>query len=748
MALVTMEQARKKLIGRDPIWYVEMDLDQCTLENGIAPCTATDQCFFTRSTSKDPPNYTKGTRTFKFVTRGSSIPVGALPYLKKDFEKIPTKIDPARFNTERGEITLKFVDDDPARIANPSKTTSQVEDKTLPGRFWARLLARNPNTKGRIIRVFRGFAEVDPSNWELFFEGRIDDINWTQDGVAIRVKDLLWKLGENRVPNRISSTNVLQVIYNGGATMSVLDVTEFKDATANEPRTVKVENEFVTYTGKNVGLNQLTGCTPGQFGSSAVSHAIGVKVKQVEVYGTTDFVDGLPPDHIFLDLLVNYGEVPPASIDVIDVSATLTANITNVQTSIPITGIDSLPNVGIVRINNELIRYNGLSATDILNCLRGVYTTTAAAHTLGDNVDLTAFTRTNERWRAGSLYQAKIEKSTKVSELVQDLQQDTLCDVWQNEASKVTAKIQAPPLFEVTPPTITLTTIKDKSRKVDRNEEDRATRVFSFFDPLVADPSNQSADFEDLLVEVGVTEESSDFFDEIKEKILWSRFIYRILEADWTVAHTLAKYRDGVPRIEFEMEIRDDDKQTGDLIFLQIPEIVDEDGNFLTNRLYTLLRKEPVSTNKLKFQAEDAGFGTEKFKLIGPENGVLDLAMTAVQVTMDVDLSGTTLVFVDWRTGGTHAVMILSTATASELITYTGVTDLGGNKIRLTGLTRDADGALGAGVVHAAGDEAIMNFSAASDGLRNLYGWFGDTVNNELASSSFTPLDTQGYVFF
>lgn len=122
--------------------------------------------------------------------------------------------------------------------------------------------------------------------------------------------------------------------------------------------------------------------------------------------------------------------------------------------------------------------------------------------------------------------------------------------------------------------------------------------------------------------------------------------------------------------------------------------------------------------------------------VIGPKNGILDVALTGGETTVDVDLSATSLAFADWRTPGTCQVTI-----GSEVITYGGVTDLGSNKIRLTSATVTA--------AHSKGVDVIMHYSAASDavgGHRETYGFIGSPSENTLDADGDGVDDTSGYI--
>jgi len=737
-------------INRDIIYLLVLELDQCTLENGVAPCTATSPCHFTWFTCKDLNNYTKGTRQYKFCSRYARVP-GALPLLSDNFTPVPTKIDSRRWKTERGEMRFRLSEDLPLALADPTKSTTEEEDFSLPGRFWSRLLARTPNTRGRFAKLYQGFVGVDIADWELKFQGRIEQIEWAENGVDIRVPDVLWKLGDVKIPNKVNSDNTLQLDYAGGSTMEVFDATQFSDATPEEPGAVLVEDEIVLYTGKNIPNGQLTGCVAGAFGTTAVTHSAGQKVEQILVFGGIDY-SGIDADHIFMTLLGKYSEISHEYFNVLDYSLTLGANILATDTTIPVSpNTNDLPPSGIVKINDEFIRFYTKDATNIYSGSpwdpsvgdgRGMYGTDAAGHTSGDDVYVSEFTDELNRWTLGRRFRFKSKSAKQVNKHVSKMQEACMLDVWQAEDSIIHCKMQAPPIEDGTD--IYETTIMvERSREVDRDEDNRFTRVLVYYEPGKIDPGDNEEDFDELDVWADPVLESDLVYDEVKPKTIWAWYIYQDSDGQWLSQHAYSKFRDGVPQIEFDAELYlDKELQVGDLVRLKVPEIVDEDGDYLI-RIYRIISKKQHGDNMLQLEVEDTGFGDFRYARIGPINGVLDAAMNAVQLTADIDLNATTLTYADWRSGALHAVKIITPGGTNEMITYTTVTDLGGGKIRLSGLTRDADGVAGGGQVHNAGDECLQMYSAASDAMRDKYAWQGDS-NNLLDSDADFTGDTEG----
>jgi hypothetical protein len=64
-------------------------------------------------------------------------------------------------------------------------------------------------------------------------------------------------------------------------------------------------------------------------------------------------------------------------------TVTLSGNISATDTTITVSNASQLANAGFIQIGNEIIGYPNASGNQLINCYRGQYGTTAAAHTSG-----------------------------------------------------------------------------------------------------------------------------------------------------------------------------------------------------------------------------------------------------------------------------------------------------------------------------------------------------------------------------
>ncbi|MCP4601652.1 MAG: hypothetical protein GY847_14255 [Proteobacteria bacterium] len=742
--MATMESERLE-IKRQPIWMLELHLDYCDLEYDAGDCSASGgYCYFTYPTcevqsdaSAYQANYS--TRVYRFTNRGAPYQgLGDMPLLKAGWTPIPTKLNQDKFKTERGEMRFRLEEDDELPLVDPTKTATQSGSK----RFWRTWLARNPNYHYRLAKLYRGYQGVSAANFDLYWQGLIVDIHHSKNGVEVRCIDMLFKAAKTKIPTKIESTNVLTADPGaGGVTIAVTDASDFETATANEPRAILIESEFIEYTG--ISAETLTGCTRGAWGSSAAAHDVGKKVKQALCYGANDNT-GEGADHIFMDLLYRCGIDMDTYIATVDKSVTIDngAGYTDAATTLNLEGILELPDTGVILIGSELIRYTGISGTTITGCKRGMYGTAAAAMIDDATVLITTATHELGKWHEGALYRGKFKSAKSGQYYITKLLEATLCDVWQNEAGKIEFAMQAPPAYGTSIHSLTDEHMIEGSITVDRNEDARITRVYVFHNPNEASPGDDDEKYDNLRGNIAPDEEEDYFYGEVKTREIFSPFIYRDEEATWLADHYFVRYREHVRIPKFALELYYDDIETADLVRLTLNEVVDKDGAKLT-RLYRIRSKVQKGKSRLDFTAADVGFtDAQKFAVIGPESAVLDVAINDAETTIDLDMTGTTLTHSDWRTGDTHQIII-----GSEKITYTTTADLTGSKTRLTGVVREVDGTSKA--AHAENDEVIMLYSAATDVFRDQYGFIGSEDPDNLldANGDFTETD-DGYVLY
>lgn len=731
--------SQRAAFSRTPIWLLKLVMDCCANEYGAAPCTASGgHCHYTWFTCKDTANYSKTTRDWKFTTRnaaqhGPNAIHGAWPLLKKDFAQVPTEIKPDRFTVERGKMTFDLAYDDAALFSYAAKTTSPADT----GKFWPNWLARNKNYKHRVVELYEGYAGIAEAAFELYWRGTIDDIHIDKTGAKIECFDLLYKFRDLKTPPKIdTATNTVQdaPLLIGATAVTVADVTEFVAADANHPRAIKIESEYIAYTGRNLGTNQLTGCTRGALGSAAAEHAAGTEIKPVLFWGATNGVTGWSPDRIFLDLVCKIGGLAPAYLATVDYSMAVSGAINDSVTSLVLSDASALPTAGCLLINSELVYFTSRSA-NTLTILRGMFGTTAAAHADTDAVHIVSASDEIGRWQDGLLFKRITEKEQTVTELILSLSSSTMIDVFPNEDGKIQWNVQAPAAGAASLTEISRAETWLDSRSVNQNEDSRVTRMIVAYGATAVDPGDD--DYADFSAYVGAEEENVKAFGSPVPKIIYSPWIYRPAEADWLASHLFQRYRRATPIIGLSVELHNNDIELGDLVRMAVPEIVDEDGAEKT-LTYRVVYKKPERGNEIALRCAGTGFGSSSYGLIGPVLPTLDAGISDVATAMDLDL-GAGYVFSDFRAAGGQFRI------EDEMVTSTGVTDLGGGTVRISGLTRGVDGTVAA--AHLAAALVIPLYSAVTDAFRDQYAHLGDASNDLDADGDLTE-ETEGYLIW
>ena len=351
-------QAEAGKIKRHPSWVAVVDLDQCENTFGTAPCAATGTpCYYSWTTCKDQGHYALGTKSYQFCMNQGRLISRCLPYLKERLEWT-SKLSPDEHITRLGEIHLVLLDDLPAVFANADKSVSNTE---TAGTFWRNLLARNPNFRGREVRLYEGFAELTfPDDYLLRFRGILTDANVKDGQVELVVKDYLKKL-DQKVPARQSSGSKLTALYNGATHLYVSNADQFP-----KKGSVKIvdenQDEYVSYSGvtiTNPDTNDgyLYNCVRGRFGTATPSHAKDCEVHSIAAFADPDTGEGIAPDRAAVSLLCEYGQVPADIMAVADPKLFLAGNM-GVADNPTLQDASELPAAGVLRIEDELIWFD------------------------------------------------------------------------------------------------------------------------------------------------------------------------------------------------------------------------------------------------------------------------------------------------------------------------------------------------------------------------------------------------------
>ena len=505
---------------------VTIKLDFCALTFGVAPCTATGtKCYNTRSTCKDPENYDKVIKDYKFIRRTDQIiqGSGARPYLRKTKE-LPTEINPEKGIPINARVTYSFDDDDDASDVGIDPYVS--ERASVQGSFFKKLLARNPYYEGREVIEEKGFHGIDTAEFQTAFKGIIDAVNGPANGkIDIIVKDPLKKAENVWVPKETFGKVTDNPLSAGATTVNVDDAAEYETASGADPNWVIIDDEIIRYEGKTA--TSLTSCTRGQGDTTAASHDIDSVIQQVRVYQDVN------PWDIIDDLLEGDMSIPAADIDI---------------------------------IGAELER---------------------------------------DTWIPGYQFTAWLTKPKKVIEHLADLCVQSGSYIWwAYEDQKFNWKVISPGLPSETIPTFDDTKNIIKAEPADRNEDARVSVVAVYYNlKLLGDPEEPD-DYLGRYIAVDSDKEGDDQYGSRKVKSFLCRWITATAEAQALGDRYLARYKIPPPEYTFTLEMKDSSLKTGGLCSITSDDFVDVDGNPLT-KLWQVLKKEPKGKNEIAFTALD-----------------------------------------------------------------------------------------------------------------------------------------------
>ncbi len=294
--------------------YIEIDIDFCTLEYGVAPCTATlgvtgdDKCFNTSATCQDILNYTPDTVTLRFGK--------PTPYLPADIDCIPSllgaTISPGTVSLgvnlgERATLTATFLDHPygDTRDGYDKYRTERAYNPFLQGTYWGKFRSRQPYIQNCAIRLIRGelgqsLEEMETRHYVVdSFDGPTLNGQFT-----IKAKDVLKLADGEKAMAPVMSQGSLVADITAVATTATL--TPSGIGAAEYPASGKVAiggDEIAPFT-RSTDTLTLTRTT--LYGTVAKEHKAQDRVQLILEYTAAD------PADIIYDLLVNYAGVDPS----------------------------------------------------------------------------------------------------------------------------------------------------------------------------------------------------------------------------------------------------------------------------------------------------------------------------------------------------------------------------------------------------------------------------------------------------
>lgn len=160
---------QKIQMGKTPVQIVELQLDRCTRSYGVAPCTAaigvtgTRKCFNTFATCQDTANYATSTVKYRFSTvrvdgmqAAGESPI--FPTLMA-VDTAPTVLTPGKGLGIRSQVTVKICDHPWTDAFTDPYLASRPYNPDNRGTFWGRFISRNSYYQNRRLVVHTGFLD-------------------------------------------------------------------------------------------------------------------------------------------------------------------------------------------------------------------------------------------------------------------------------------------------------------------------------------------------------------------------------------------------------------------------------------------------------------------------------------------------------------------------------------------------------------------------------------------------------------
>lgn len=291
--------------------FAELVLNPCSLEFGVAPCTASGstKCYNSPRTCLDPANFTAGAdQVIRWAVPTEDLPVEieAAPCIT-GISRRPQVIDPGESLGVRESVTVNmhnFKHNDDGFDPYP---TSRLFNPYNSGTYWGKFSARWGNIEGKEFRTVDGY--VGQSINDMRRRYYIVDSTSGPDSsgrFSITAKDVIKLLDGEKAQWPLPSSGTLLAGITDSASSLTLNPAGIGDLEYPASGTASIGDEKVTYTRVGDAVT-LTG--RGLSGSPQDEHDAGETFQQAAVFTSQD------PAAIYRDLLTWATDVPAGYID-------------------------------------------------------------------------------------------------------------------------------------------------------------------------------------------------------------------------------------------------------------------------------------------------------------------------------------------------------------------------------------------------------------------------------------------------
>lgn len=290
---------------REPVTFVEIDMDRCSRTWGVAPCTAAlaaevpRKCFNTFGTCRAKAAFASAPYTLRFCENRPNLPKGEVyfPFLER-VSQITATVNIAGSDDDmsplgrRATVKVSFRDArhndlglDPyraERISGAAQWGGVGYNPEPRGTFFGKLRARWPHYTGRPLRILEGYLDGGVFTLEQTRHYVLTDwIGPDEDGVVqLEGKDPMSALADDRALFPPPSNGVLSANMAAGvgvvATLLPAGIGNLEYPAAGR---AKIGSEILAYTRAG---DVITTTARGLAGTSDATHSTGDTVQHVE----------------------------------------------------------------------------------------------------------------------------------------------------------------------------------------------------------------------------------------------------------------------------------------------------------------------------------------------------------------------------------------------------------------------------------------------------------------------------------
>ena len=448
----------------------------------------------------------------------------------------------------------------------------------------------------------------------------------------------------------------------------------------------------------------------------------------------------------------------------VDSGATLTADMTAVQSTAQVSNISLFEDFAIVKIDSEIILCGPISgghlavppATGVgsLPLLygegRGAFGSTAAIHNgTSSPAKVYLWKGTYERYRSGDFanrYRALYDSPVKLQDMVNDLSEQARFQLYQNENGNIDFHALIPPT-----PSESVGVLTDEANFINdqisfkKDIQNLFTRVRLYWGANKEDPGTDPDAYDFCFEDVAYNQEQRVNLNQARVKEIFGNWIVDTAVVSSYASRKLLFTQYGPRTSKFKADFKDFGYGLGQTVELASIYLTDENGNPRPT-FFQIASKKFAGLGQIEVEANELPWGM-RYGWIAPCNPVLKTSISTTATTIALTLNtstGTLRTFQETEFDAPGEIRLDNEVVKYSAKSYSAPT------LTLTGLTRGVLGTSTATMTatsHTSGIDALLRYYGATATAQDQYSWIGDT--NNLLDSQGAGIDTDdGYYIF